>query len=46
MKPAPADMKTPRPVAPDPLLTLGGAELALAYVRHSFGESLEQKQAE
>ncbi|MGD9737248.1 MAG: hypothetical protein AB7V58_16815 [Solirubrobacterales bacterium] len=28
------------------LLAVGGAELALAYVRHSFGESLEQKQAE
>jgi nucleotide-binding universal stress UspA family protein len=28
------------------LLALSGAELALAYVRHSFGESLEQKQAE
>jgi nucleotide-binding universal stress UspA family protein len=28
------------------LATAGGAELSLAYVRHSFGESLEQKQAE
>ena len=28
------------------LLAVDGAELALAYVRHSFGESLEQKQAE
>jgi nucleotide-binding universal stress UspA family protein len=28
------------------LLAVSGAELALAYVRHSFGESLEQKQAE
>jgi nucleotide-binding universal stress UspA family protein len=28
------------------LLALSGAELSLAYVRHSFGESLEQKQAE
>ena len=28
------------------LLAINGAELALAYVRHSFGESLEQKQAE
>src|SRR3954464_15264442 len=28
------------------LLAVGGAELALAYVRHSFGESLEQAQAE
>lgn len=28
------------------LLAVPGAELALAYVRHSFGESLEQKQAE
>ena len=28
------------------LLALSGAELALAYVRHSFGESLEQGQAE
>jgi nucleotide-binding universal stress UspA family protein len=28
------------------LLALGGAELGLAYVRHSFGESLEQEQAE
>ncbi len=28
------------------LLAINGAELALAYVRHSFGESLEQKEAE
>src|SRR5262245_60964751 len=28
------------------LLAVGGAELGLAYVRHSFGESLEQEQAE
>src|SRR6476646_11510626 len=28
------------------LLASAGAELALAYVRHSFGESLEQEQAE
>ena len=28
------------------LLAVTGAELALAYVRHSFGESLEQQQAE
>jgi nucleotide-binding universal stress UspA family protein len=28
------------------LLASAGAELALAYVRHSFGESLERKQAE
>lgn len=28
------------------LLAVEGAELGLAYVRHSFGESLEQKQAE
>ncbi len=28
------------------LLAVPGAELALAYVRHSFGESLEQNQAE
>ncbi len=28
------------------LLAVGSAELGLAYVRHSFGESLEQKQAE
>jgi nucleotide-binding universal stress UspA family protein len=28
------------------LLAISGAELALAYVRHSFGESLEQEQAE
>ena len=28
------------------LLAVNGAELALAYVRHSFGESLEQEQAE
>lgn len=28
------------------LLLSAGGELALAYVRHSFGESLEQKQAE
>jgi nucleotide-binding universal stress UspA family protein len=28
------------------LLAVPGAELALAYVRHSYGESLEQKQAE
>lgn len=28
------------------LLVTAGGELALAYVRHSFGESLEQKQAE
>jgi nucleotide-binding universal stress UspA family protein len=28
------------------LLATAGAELSLAYVRHSFGESLEQKQAE
>ncbi len=28
------------------LLVGAGGELALAYVRHSFGESLEQKQAE
>jgi nucleotide-binding universal stress UspA family protein len=28
------------------LLAYSGAELALAYVRHSFGESLEQQQAE
>lgn len=28
------------------LLAFSGAELALAYVRHSFGESLEQAQAE
>ena len=28
------------------LLATGGAELGRAYVRHSFGESLEQKQAE
>jgi nucleotide-binding universal stress UspA family protein len=28
------------------LLAFSGAELSLAYVRHSFGESLEQKQAE
>ena len=28
------------------LLAINGAELALAYVRHSFGESLEQEQAE
>src|ERR1700759_5199875 len=28
------------------LLTVPGAELALAYVRHSYGESLEQGQAE
>jgi nucleotide-binding universal stress UspA family protein len=28
------------------LLASAGGELALAYVRHSFGESLEQKQAE
>jgi nucleotide-binding universal stress UspA family protein len=28
------------------LLALSGAELSLAYVRHSFGESLEQAQAE
>jgi len=28
------------------LLAVDGAELGLAYVRHSFGESLEQKQAE
>jgi nucleotide-binding universal stress UspA family protein len=28
------------------LLANAGAELALAYVRHSFGESLEQQQAE
>jgi nucleotide-binding universal stress UspA family protein len=28
------------------LLASSGAELALAYVRHSFGESLEQEQAE
>ena len=28
------------------LLAVSGAELSLAYVRHSFGESLEQKQAE
>ena len=28
------------------LLAVSGAELALAYVRHSFGESLEQTQAE
>ena len=28
------------------LLAISGAELSLAYVRHSFGESLEQKEAE
>lgn len=28
------------------LLAYSGAELSLAYVRHSFGESLEQRQAE
>jgi nucleotide-binding universal stress UspA family protein len=28
------------------LLATAGADLSLAYVRHSFGESLEQKQAE
>jgi nucleotide-binding universal stress UspA family protein len=28
------------------LLATAGGELALAYVRHSFGESLEQRQAE
>ena len=28
------------------LLAVDSAELGLAYVRHSFGESLEQKQAE
>jgi nucleotide-binding universal stress UspA family protein len=28
------------------LLAVNGAELSLAYVRHSFGESLEQSQAE
>ena len=28
------------------LLSVSGAELSLAYVRHSFGESLEQKEAE
>ena len=28
------------------LLAVNGAELSLAYVRHSFGESLEQQQAE
>jgi nucleotide-binding universal stress UspA family protein len=28
------------------LLAFAGGELALAYVRHSFGESLEEKQAE
>jgi nucleotide-binding universal stress UspA family protein len=28
------------------LLALSGAELSLAYVRHSYGESLEQKEAE
>lgn len=28
------------------LLAFSGGELALAYVRHSFGESLEQQQAE
>jgi nucleotide-binding universal stress UspA family protein len=28
------------------LLAASGAELSLAYVRHSFGESLEQEQAE
>jgi nucleotide-binding universal stress UspA family protein len=28
------------------LLAISGAELSLAYVRHSFGESLEQHQAE
>lgn len=28
------------------LLAYSGAELSLAYVRHSFGESLEQKEAE
>jgi nucleotide-binding universal stress UspA family protein len=28
------------------LLAFSGAELSLAYVRHSFGESLEQKDAE
>ena len=28
------------------LLAFSGAELSLAYVRHSFGESLEQKEAE
>src|ERR1700750_937822 len=28
------------------LLAISGAELSLAYVRHSFGESLEQTQAE
>ncbi len=46
MKPAPADMKTPRPVAPDPLLTLGGADNArrifdqareMIYLRDSAG---------
>ena len=28
------------------LLAFSGAELSLAYVRHSFGGSLEQKEAE
>src|SRR6478609_9116830 len=28
------------------LLAIAGAELSLAYVRHSYGESLEQKEAE
>jgi nucleotide-binding universal stress UspA family protein len=28
------------------LLAINGAQLSLAYVRHSFGESLEQKEAE
>src|SRR6478609_6524395 len=28
------------------LLAFAGGELALAYVRHSFGESLEEEQAE
>ena len=28
------------------LLAISGAELSLAYVRHSYGESLEQKEAE
>jgi nucleotide-binding universal stress UspA family protein len=28
------------------LLAISGADLSLAYVRHSFGESLEQKEAE
>src|SRR3954449_5814708 len=28
------------------LLAINGAELSLAYVRHSYGESLEQREAE